>query len=608
MLQTQVKDALSLLTAEERWNGLTILIIMSAVGLIETLAVASIMPFLGALSDPDNVDSIPFLAGIYATVAPSSPERFIMILGLGSFGMLMISAGVRSASLYVTTAYIERTKIALSERVFECYLGQPYEFFLRRNSNELIQNIFSETVTFVSMVLVPLATIVSAMCALFFMLALLFLVDPVTSIVIAAILTLTYLLIYRSVKFPLLHLGNQRIAANQALYETTGEALGGIKTVKITGTEATFIARFRRAGIVMTQTAATSALLGQLPKYLVEAVAFGGIIMIAVIVMWREGGSTGVEALPIMPLLGLYALAGYRMLPAVQGIYHSATTLRFAAATVDRLRAEMQSLMPVVTASQTQTRKTLTQGLTARNLSYRFPGSEKFGVSDVSFHLPRGMSLGIVGLTGSGKTTLVDLIMGLLQPISGQVEVDGEPIGPSNRSSWMRSLGYVPQTVFLSDASLSQNIAFGIDPNEIDQRRVEDCARIAQIHDFIQSDLFDGYDTRVGERGVRLSGGQAQRVAIARALYRDPELIVFDEATSALDNLTEAELVAALDRLSGKKTVIMIAHRLTTVERCDRIVVLDNGRIAGEGTYSDLASENEAFRKLLRAHRRDADA
>ncbi len=600
-LKSQVNRALRLLTAEDRRRGLSLLILIISVGLTETLAVASIIPFLAALSDPDAIRSSPLLAQIFTATAPSSTESFVLLLGTGSFFMLLISAGARSASLYATTAFIETIKLSLSQRLFERYLGQPYEFFLRRNSNQLTQNILSETGAFVSMVLVPLATTVSAVCILLFMMTLLFLVDAVTSIVIASTLTLTYFLIYRSAKSRLSDLGSQRVAANQVLYETTGEALGGIKTVKVTGTEATFANRFRSAGSVMTRTAAASALLGQLPKYLIEAVAFGGIILIAVLVMWRGGGSMGPEPEPIMPLLGLYALAGYRMLPAVQGIYHGATTLRFAAATVDRLGAELEG-MPIKEHNISHSRMTLIKGVTARNLSYRFPGSDKLGVSDVSFHLPRGMSLGIVGLTGAGKTTLVDLIMGLLPPMSGQIEVDGQPIRPENCASWMRSIGYVPQAVFLADASISQNIAFGIEPVEIDTRRVEDCAKIAQLHDFVQGELPERYDTHVGERGVRLSGGQAQRVAIARALYRDPDLIVFDEATSSLDNLTEAELVAALDRLAGKKTVIMIAHRLTTVRNCDKIIVLDNGRIAGEGTYSELALENEAFRKLLQLH------
>jgi ABC-type multidrug transport system fused ATPase/permease subunit len=300
-----------------------------------------------------------------------------------------------------------------------------------------------------------------------------------------------------------------------------------------------------------------------------------------------------------IPLIGLFAFAGQRLMPALQQLYKGLTQVRYGAAAVASLHANLRENavgeeLPTIPPKGLGLRRELRLD----RVSYTYPNADGAGLSGISLSIQSGEKIGIVGSTGAGKTTFADLVLGLLVAQSGSLSVDGTPVTNENRRAWQQSVGYVPQDIFLTDANLAENIALGVVPAEIDQARVEHCARLAQLDGFINSELPHRYETTVGERGVRLSGGQRQRIGIARALYHDADLIVFDEATSALDNLTERDLMAAIETLPGDKTIMMIAHRLSTVRICDRILLLEKGRVAGFGSWDALVATNEKFRKL----------
>ena len=575
------RKAFQVMSPPEQRRAILLLCLMLVMAFFEVIGVASVMPFLAVLANPSVIESNAWLAWAYALGGFDSRDHFLIVLGLASFALLLTAAAVRSLTFYVQSLFMQMRRHNLGCRLLDGYMHQPYQFFLDRHTGDLSKNILSEVDLFVDRGLMPMANIISYGTVIVAMVLFLLIVEPTTAFVVAALILGAYVLIYRGVRQTLARAGLEQRGANQDRFEAASEALGGVKSIKILGREDRYVDRFRKPSLIYARRMALSAMLGNLPRYAIEAVAFGGIILMGVILTVRHGAQDGSALGAVLPLLGLYAFAGYRLIPAAQNIYQNLASLRFAAPFVDGLAAELQTnvAQPRATLRSTAPLPML-QAMELQSVSYHYPKAGGTGVSDINLTLPRGWSLGIVGTTGAGKTTLVDVILGLLVPTAGRIVVDGVPVTDDNRRSWQDNFGYVPQEIYLTDTTVAENIALGLDPAEIDQARVQEVARLARIHDFIIRDLPDGYATRVGERGVRLSGGQRQRIGIARALYHDPEIIVFDEATSALDTATESEVMEAISLLSGRKTLIIIAHRLSTVEGCDMILRLERGRVA----------------------------
>ena len=607
-----LRKAFALLSREERRQSLLLVLVLIVMALFDVMGTASIMPFLAVLADPGLIERTAVLRWLNAALGFESRDGFLYFLGGLSFSLLITAAVVRTGGLYTLNRFTQMRSHSIALRLFETYLRQPYSFFLNHHTGDMAKGLLSEVNQLVAQVFQPVAHMIAQGIMLLAMLSLLIAIDPVVALVLMVGLALTYWLIYMTVRRYLTRAGQARVAANKGRFKSVAEALGGIKTLKLMGQEAGYRDQFAEHSRRFAHYQSVSTTVAQVPKYTVEAIAFGGIIVLTLALMARysggavpgagadTGADTGAVLGKVLPLLGLYAFAGYRMLPAVQALYGAATQLRFSAATVDTIHADLamrDRLDPLATRPAAPL--PFHARVELEGLSFRYSGSTGAGVTGVSLTIPAGSTLGIVGSTGAGKTTLVDLILGLLQPDSGRILVDGAAVTRDNRRNWQADLGYVPQDIFLIDASVSENIAFGVAAAQIDMDRVRDCARMAQICDFIETDLPQGFATTVGERGIRLSGGQRQRLGIARALYHDPGIIIFDEATSALDNLTEQEVMRAVTALSGLKTVIMIAHRISTVRNCDQIAVLEKGRLVGLGSYEDLCQDNPVFRSLV---------
>jgi ATP-binding cassette, subfamily B, bacterial PglK len=573
------KRAFSCLTPSEQRNSIGVVALVIVMAFFEVAGVAVILPFLAVLGDPAMIERQQGLAWAYQKGNFQDRESFLVVLGLCAFILQLLAAVIRSGTLYVQNRFVQMRRHSLGCRLLGGYLRQPYEFFLNRHTGDLGKNILSEVDMYVNGALMPMAQIVASGFLAAVMVAFLIAVDPYTAVMVALSLGAFYFVVYRVIQGIMERSGRARVIANKARFETATEALGGIKTLKVLGREEAYLGRFANGSEIVARNVALSAILAQVPKFAIEALAFGGIILAAILMVWRQGLEGSMASL--LPMLSLYAFAGYRMLPAVQAIYSATATIRFSAAAVDTIVEELATIKQGQDAPASVMPLPLTQALELRRVNYLYPGSDA-GLRDISITVAKGESIGIVGRTGAGKTTLVDVILGLLVPQSGEVLVDGVALDANRRRAWQRSLGYVPQDIFLTDATVRENIALGLSGSEIDQSQVERAARIAQIHDFVVDTLPQGYDTRVGERGVRLSGGQRQRIGIARALYHDPELILLDEATSALDMLTEAEVMDALRALASVKTVILIAHRTGTLKACNRVVRLEGGRVAPE--------------------------
>ncbi len=596
MLFDSFKKILDLLSRRERREVYVLFFMIFVMALLDMTGVASIMPFLSVLANPGVVETNQYLAAAYRKLGYSDPGAFLYFLGIVVFVLLIASILVKVLTTYFMFRFSHMRNYSLGRRLIAGYLHQPYEWYLNRHSADLAKSVLSEVDKVVQGSVFPAILLIaygSISAALIF---LLLAVNPWLAVVMSAVLGGTYGLIYLSLRGYLLRIGSDRLQANEARFLAVQEAFGGMKELKIGGLESEFIRRFDVPAHRYAENQATSLIASHMPRYVLEGVAFGGLFLLVLSRMDDTGGLG--EALP---LIGLYALAGYRLLPALQAVYLNLAYLRFTRPALESLHADIQLLGENAAGRQPDPIArplVLQRCLELQHITYRYPGTEKPSLDDLSLKVAVNTTIGIVGSSGSGKTTTVDMILGLLRPDTGNLVVDDVAIENSNVRAWQRSIGYVPQQIYLSDASLAANIAFGLPEDKIDSAAVEQAARVANLHDFVVAELPDGYATTTGERGVRLSGGQRQRIGIARALYHDPELLIFDEATSALDNVTELAVIDAVSKLAREKTIIMIAHRLSTVRECDEIFLLDRGRVETSGTYQELIETSDRFRAM----------
>jgi ATP-binding cassette subfamily C protein len=516
---------------------------------------------------------------------------------VGAFTALTVSNTFIVFTTWMLYRYVWGRNHSLSRRLLHSYLYRPYEFFLTRNSAELGKNILEEVKEVTGQMLLPALQGGAKAIVAVFIIGFLFFVDPVVALIVTTILGLAYAGVYYTVRDRLDRTGAERVKANTERYQFVSEAFGGIKEVKLRGKENTFLNQYDNPSERYARVKSQYRVIRRAPRYILEAVAFGGIILIAVYLIAVQG-SFG----QVIPMLGLYAFAGYRLMPALQQAFKGVASARFNVAALEKIHEGLKKRADDsshVSRNGKPTPLTLDDRLVMENVSFTYPGAEEPSIRELSLEITAHTTVGFVGKTGSGKTTTVDLILGLLRPQHGLISVDGTPLrNDGTIRRWQKDIGYVPQQIYLADDTVARNIAFGVPDQEIDMDALYDAAERAHIRDFITDELPDQWQTVVGERGVKLSGGQRQRIGIARALYHRPSVLVFDEATSALDQATEASVMEAIYALEDNHTMLMIAHRLTTVRRADNVVMLERGRKVGEGTYDELTSQNTKFQSM----------
>jgi ATP-binding cassette subfamily C protein len=443
-------------------------------------------------------------------------------------------------------------------------------------------------------VLIPFLELVARILVSLVIFTLLLFVDPIIAIGVSGGLGAAYLLIYLLRKGSLRKLGSDRVEANLQRFKSMNEALTSIKTSRVYGAEGFFFERFEKASENHSRIQPVVQLVSVAPRYIIEILAFGGIIavMLYLLISGRNLQAT-------LPLLSIYALAGYRLLPALQKGFAAAANLRHSFPVVDKLEHDLRMVETEPYSSQSSVPiPQLNQSIRLEAVTFHYEGEPSPVITDLQLEILKGQTVAFVGETGSGKTTLVDLLIGLLHAQSGRICIDDVVLSRANSPGWQRQIGYVPQDVFLFDDTVKRNIAIGSEDEAIDIDRVEWAAQTANIHAFITTELPNGYETTIGERGVRLSGGQRQRLGLARALYRQPGILILDEATSALDSITEHAVIESLKGTSGSLTVIIVAHRLSTVRHADQIYVMEKGRIIQRGSYDTLLKTSNVFREM----------
>jgi ABC-type multidrug transport system fused ATPase/permease subunit len=598
-----IKKIYKLLLPAEQRRGSLLLLMVLIMAILDTAGVASIAPFMAVIANPDVVSSNVYLSEFYdfsgfsrVDNKPIDIEDFMFLLGVMVFFIMLLSTLFKAWTIYTLERYAQQCNFSLGRQLVSGYLRQSYSWFLNRHSSDIGKAILSEANAVISGALFPLIMVIAYSAVTLSIMILLMIVDPWLAMLVGSGLGGIYVVTYFFLRKHLSNLGEDRVLANKERFKIIQEGFTGIKDIKIYGLENTLLNRFDGPSLRYAKHTATQHIIGKMPRFLMEILAFGGMLLVILYLMKNYDGFS-----EIIPILALYTLAAYRLMPALQQVYSQVTTLRFSTSALNILYDDLELLnQPGIEELSLQEAKPLgiNQHISLSDINFQYPGQGAAAINGISLNIPVKTTVGFVGSTGSGKTTIVDIILGLLQPNSGCVAVDNILINSENVRAWQKTIGYVPQQIYLSDDTIAANIAFGHDPNSIDYEAVESAAKIANLHEFIIEKLPNGYHTKVGEQGVRLSGGQRQRIGIARALYYNPEVLVFDEATSALDSVTERAVMEAVHRLGQKKTIIMIAHRLSTIQECDCIYILEGGKIEDQGTFNELIERNTSFKNM----------
>ncbi len=587
-------ELFEILNKTDRKKVLWIVLLVSIMAFFDVLGIASIMPFMAVLANPEFVLSNEYLNYTYLFFEFKDSQGFLFFLGVIVFGVLMFSLVFKAITNYILFRFVLVREYEIGSRLMVSYLGQPYSWFLNRNSAELGKTLLSEVNQVVLQGLLPFVNVLAqSMMAVFIVVFLLF-IDFQLVLVVGGSLFAAYFILFKLTDAFLARIGVARLQANEDRFRAVSELFGAIKEVKVAGLESIYIKRFGVPSKIYSEHQASAMVVAQVPRFALEGFAFGGLLSV---ILYLMKGDQGITAL--LPIISAYAFAAYKLMPALQAIYGAVSLVSYNSSAISALHSSLckkpissQEILDITTPV------TYHREVTFQDICFRYDSAKKNALHNINLIIPSCSKVGIVGPSGSGKTTIVDVLLGLLEPQSGSIIVDGAKIGPSNRSGWQQSIGYVPQYIYLADDTILANIAFGVNPDQIDFEAVENAAKRALLHDYIVKETPLGYKTRVGDRGARLSGGQRQRIGIARALYRNPSLLILDEATSALDNLTEKSIMDAVHNM-GEMTILMIAHRLSTVRKCDTIIFLNDGVIEGRGTFDELVESNQIFRAMV---------
>lgn len=581
------KKLFDLLTPKEFKEFRLLLVLIFIEALLDMIGIASIMPFIAVLTDPNLIDTNLFLNRIFEfskIFGVKNNFDFSFLLGFVMFFLLVLSLMIKGTALYYQYQFIHQLEKNLGKRLLETYLIQKYSWFLDRHSANLGKNILSEINLIISSGIRPTIELISKGLIVTLIFTLLLIVDIKLTLIATLTLSFFYIIIFLCLRKYLKKVGNKRLKNNQLRFILIDEVFGAIKEVKLAGLEQVFVSLFSQPAQNYAKSQTSFQVISQAPRFFLEGIAFGGVILIILFSMHQTNGFIN-----SLPVLSLFVFAGYRLIPALQQIYNCFSNIKFVEPSIEKLFYE-EKLQEHTKQNKDQKKLFLNESLELKNIYYSYPNSSSTSLKNINLSISAKSIVGITGSSGSGKSTLIDIFSGLLRSQKGSLLVDDKEILDENVRSWQNSIGYVPQNIFLFDNSIAANIAFNHNPENINYQKIEEVSKIANLHDFILDELPQKYQTQVGERGVRLSGGQLQRIGIARAMYNEPSVLILDEATSALDVHTEKSIMDSINNIGQKITVIIIAHRLNTLKDCEKIFLLEKGEIKKIGSYEEIFS------------------
>jgi len=574
------RKILDLLIPSERRSAISLFGLMLIGMVLETIGVGVVLPLIALLMQGDLATNYPVFQPMLQTMGNPSQKNLIIGAMLVLMGLYLIKTLFLALLAWQQARFTFGVQAQLSQRLFSIYLRQAYMFHLQHNSSQLLQNIIGEVGLFTNKAIMPGLLLFTEVLVLFGVFSLLIYVEPLGAIMTGVVLGTAAWGFHYLTRGRISRWGKARQHHDYKRIQHLQQGLGGAKDVKLFGREDEFLKQYRSHNEQSAQVGQLQHTLTQLPRLWLELLAIGGLVIL-VISMLIQGRP--IEA--ILPTLGLFAAAAFRLMPSVNRILGAFQSLRFGLPVIDVLHKEA-NLATQDLADDHQTIIPFRDMLELNHITYTYPTAIEHAIKDISITIKRGESVGFIGTSGSGKSTMVDIMLGLLTPSKGEVQIDGQNI-QLNLRNWQNQIGYVSQSIFLTDDTLRHNVAFGLSDDQIDDTAIQRAIKAAQLEEFV-ADLPHGLETIVGERGIRLSGGQRQRIGIARALYHDPAVLMLDEATSSLDTATESDVMQAVQALHGAKTIIIVAHRLSTVEHCDRLYRLKQGRVVEEGRAADI--------------------
>jgi HlyD family secretion protein len=593
-----IKKLFSLLEPNQRKRFYRLQGLVVLMAIVEIVGVASIIPFMTLVGNMDLLHQDTMITSIYQASNIASKSQFVFIIGVGVLVMLFISAMISMVTTWRLSMFATQIGTEIADRLFIYYLKQNWLFHASGSSSKLTKKIANETTRVTSLVLLPLMQMNARIILVILMSTAIFAYDPKVAISGLILFVIAYLILYKVVRKRLQANGKFISETLELRFGLMSEGFGGIKDILLLNRAGSFIARFKQTGKTLAYSQGTNTALAQVPRYFMELIAFGSMIALVLYLIANHGNNLGM----ILPILSVYALAGFKLLPAFQQIYAGIAQIKGNISAFESIEEDLDLSSEILNQYSLQEEQShpsinLETQITLENIKLTYPGKVEPILNELNILIPVNRVIGIVGPSGSGKSTLIDILLGLIQPDQGQLKIDKSIINNQNLRAWQSVIGLVPQNIFLSEGTVAENVAFGIPIEQIDIEQVNRALTLAHLDELIKS-LEKGIYTKVGERGVQLSGGQRQRIGIARALYNEAKVLVFDEATSALDGITEKLIMEAIHDFSGKKTIIMVAHRLKTIQKCDQIFFVDKGQVIDQGTYLELIEKNSNFKEM----------
>lgn len=589
-----LKELFFLLTADQRKRFYKIQILVLFMAFAEVLGIASIGPFMALVGDVSLLEKNQIFIKLFQMSGLHNKFDFIFAFGVVVLAFLAFASITSLIATWRLSLFAFKIGTEIADRLYTHYMTQNWLFHSKVSSAHLIKQVSTESFRITAQVILPLMQMnARIVLALFISLGML-IYNPFISIIGVVCFLGAYFLLFKVVKLSLARNGVAISEMSSKRFRLMNEGFGGIKDILLLGRNNFFINNFHESGSVLARASGINNALAYAPRYLMELLAFGVMITLILFLIHNDRGNLGA----VLPTLAVYGLAGFKLLPALQHVYASISEIKGNIAAFEAIKDDLaDSKSENLDENKTTDRLSLKDHIVLKDINFRYPDKAKNALSNLNLTIPANQFVGFVGSSGAGKSTVIDILLGLIKPDSGELIVNGNKITSENLRSWQNAIGFVPQSIFLSEGSIAENIAFGISEGQIDSQQIERVVKLARLEEFVNQ-LPLGINTKVGERGVQLSGGQRQRIGIARALYSEADVLVFDEATSALDGITEKLIMDAIQDFAGKKTIIMIAHRLKTVEKCDRIFFLENGCLKSEGSYKDLIEHDDAFKKM----------
>lgn len=590
-----VRELIALMSPEQRKTFLFLQFFVVLMAIAEVVGIASIGPFMALVGNIDLVQTNAVVNKVYVQSGASSPIEFLFFIGVMVLVFLAISALLSVITVWKLSYFAARTGAEIGDALYGYYLRRDFLFHSTTTSAQLTKQIATEATRITDHILQPLVQINARIIAALFVSVAIFFYSPVISLVGLLVFLVTYCLLFFAVRGRLARNGKLISKVSKERFTLMNEGFGAIKDVQLLGREDSFIHKFRESGKVFAGAYGSSNGLYNMPRYLMEFVIYSGMVgLILILLKLYEG-----ELSAILPVLAVFGLAAFKLLPSFQQIYSGVAQVKSNVSAFDSVKKDLARARSAAAAASAGRADDLllTGHVELRSVGFQYPNKPTAALNDISLAFPLKSVIGIVGPSGSGKSTLVDVLLGLISPDKGELRVGGKLVNSENIRSWQDQLGYVPQSIFLTEGSIVENVAFGIAADVVDMAKVENAIRLAHLDEWVKG-LPEGFATKIGERGVQISGGQRQRLGIARALYNDAEFLFFDEATSALDGVTEKMIMEAIEDFGRKKTIVMIAHRLNTVKNCDMIFMIEQGRVVDQGTYDHLFEHNAYFNKM----------